>query len=71
MGSVGLVGEAASRTLWSAPVCQPVDLGVLVQTDEPTPNLYPLPTVKCSVLLKVGSPGQRPPLRKLEEVQAP
>lgn len=31
------------------------------QTDEPTPNLYPLPIMKCSVLLKVGSPGQAPP----------
>lgn len=61
MGSVGPGGEATSRPLWSAPVCQPVDFGVLVQTDEPTPNLYPLPTMKCSVLLKVGSPGRQPP----------
>ena len=35
--------------------------GVLIQTDEPTPNLYPLPTMKYSVLLKVGSPVQRLP----------
>lgn len=74
MGSVGLVGEATSRPLLSAPGCRPVDLGVLVQTDEPTPKLYPLPTMKCSVLLKVGSPVQRlppAPPRELEEVQAP
>lgn len=72
MGSVGLVGEATSRPLWSAPVCRPVDLGVLIQTDKPTPNLYPLPTMKYSVLLKVGSPVQRlPPAPELEEVQAP
>lgn len=71
MGSVGPGSEATSRPLWSVSVCRPVDFGVLVQKDEPTPNLYPLPTMKCSVLLKVGSPGQAPPPPPELEVQAP